>query len=809
MAGSTISSLVTISVTLGSSSYPSPLTITPAGHIDPSPVIPAGLAGLVATISGGYVLDHGTVAGGLGSQILVASTVSYSGGIGVDLAGGSLTNTGGITGGIGGYNKLFDMGGTGGYGVVATSSSLTNDGTISGGGGYGTTPNPGRSINYGGSGGSGVDLTNSSLTNKGLIVGGNGASSVNGRGIGGRDGSGGNGVVLSGSSLTNNGTIVGGNAGAFSYNTPIGPGGAGVTLAAGSTLTNTGDITGGTGGSGLDGDTMVSGPAGNGVDVESSSVTNEGTITGGYGGGVGVALSGGSILINKGNIGGGGSGQSSGPGGTFFFAGGFGVEAASSTIINDGGIGAGRGAVGVDLTNGILTNNGVIASGHFIVGEFGDGNGVDATGGTLTNNGTITSYHDGVSISGGGTVVNAGTTGIIPGPHSFPSGPAVFFGGAGTDLLIDDPGAVFVGSVVAQGSPATLDLASSASVGTIVGIGTSFSGFGTIAVDADATWAVTGSVTGSGTFDIGAGSDLTFGGGVDATSPVHFTAATGTLGLGDPADFAPAVYGLQPGDAIDFTSITSAGSIFAGVDPSNHLTLTSDGILLTKIQLDPAQNFAGDRFHAAPDGHGGTLVTETPLCFLEGTLIATPSGEVRIEQLGVGDMVVTARGVVRPIVWIGTGRVLATRYRRSAATPIIVRKSALADNVPHYDLRVTRARAFSIDGVLIPAEFLVNHRSILWDDRAQEVALYHIALETHDVLVANGAPAESYRDNGNRWLFRNANSGWDLAPQMPCAPVLTGGRQVDAVWRRLLDRAGPARRLPLTQDADLHLVMDG
>jgi len=66
--------------------------------------------------------------------------------------------------------------------------------------------------------------------------------------------------------------------------------------------------------------------------------------------------------------------------------------------------------------------------------------------------------------------------------------------------------------------------------------------------------------------------------------------------------------------------------------------------------------------------------------------------------------------------------------------------------------------------VLIPVEFLVNHRSIFWDDNAQEVELYHIELETHDVLVANGAPAESYRDDGNRWLFRNANSGWGLPP---------------------------------------------
>ena len=139
----------------------------------------------------------------------------------------------------------------------------------------------------------------------------------------------------------------------------------------------------------------------------------------------------------------------------------------------------------------------------------------------------------------------------------------------------------------------------------------------------------------------------------------------------------------------------------------------------------------------------------------------------------------TLSGEARPIAWIGTGRVLATRGRRNAATPVIVRKGALADNVPHRDLRVTKGHALYLDGVLIPVEFLVNHRSILWDDRAQEVTIYHIELETHDVLLANGAPAESYRDDGNRWLFQNANSGWDLPPQAACAPVLTGGPVVD------------------------------
>ena len=123
------------------------------------------------------------------------------------------------------------------------------------------------------------------------------------------------------------------------------------------------------------------------------------------------------------------------------------------------------------------------------------------------------------------------------------------------------------------------------------------------------------------------------------------------------------------------------------------------------------------------------------------------------------------------------------------------RQGALADNVPHQDLHVTKGHSFYLDGVLVPIEYLVNHRSILWDDCTREVEIYHLELASHDVLLANGAPAESYRDDGNRCLFHKRNGSWRQPPPEPCAPVLTGGPVVDSLWRRLL---GPHRaaRLP-------------
>jgi hypothetical protein len=185
------------------------------------------------------------------------------------------------------------------------------------------------------------------------------------------------------------------------------------------------------------------------------------------------------------------------------------------------------------------------------------------------------------------------------------------------------------------------------------------------------------------------------------------------------------------------------------------------GTFTTTITLTPSGSNASGFSAALPD-ETLTITADVVPCFLPGTQIATPAGNVPVERLKPGDLVLTQRGDARPVIWLGEGRALATRGHRSAATPVIVRKGALADNVPFRDLRITKGHSLYLDGALIPVEFLINHRSILWDDHAQEVHLYHIELSEHDVLLADGAPAESYRDDGNRWLFQNPN------PAGPC-----------------------------------------
>jgi len=279
---------------------------------------------------------------------------------------------------------------------------------------------------------------------------------------------------------------------------------------------------------------------------------------------------------------------------------------------------------------------------------------------------------------------------------------------------------------------------------------------------------------------------------------------SGTFAFSNPGStIALPLASVAIGDSIALPG-TSVSSVTYG---ANSITVVSNQRTTVFSNVSYSGTTPGG-FIASADPTGLERVTFT-LCFCRGTLIRTPAGDVPVETLSIGHMVVTAAGAIRPVTWIGTGQVLATRGRRNAATPVIIRKNALADNVPHRDLRVTKGHSLYLEGVLIPVEFLVNHRSILWDDRAQEVAIYHVELETHDVLIANGAPAESYRDDGNRWLFRNTNRRWAAAPQEPCAPLLTGGDLVDRIWRQLLDRAGPRPRMPMTQEPGLHLVADG
>ena len=433
----------------------------------------------------------------------------------------------------------------------------------------------------------------------------------------------------------------------------------------------------------------------------------------------------------------------------------------------------------------------------------------DINTGTLVAPGPVTlSVLDGGSLQAGGMSLGSTAASFI----NVDGNSAIEIGNAGSaavGALTVDPGATLAGAFYLNANLIDEGVVASSNL-TLTELGLGLSGTGTVEALAGGTIFLGESVAASGlTFQLDGGALLSIDDApIPSASTIDLIGNANTIAItfGLPAVDAT-IYGFNTTDQLDVS-----GSDFGLVYQFESVAFADGALTLTGFHLnfpttytlDLAGDYSGDTFELVD----GNVVAVPTVCFLAGTRIATDGGEREVERLAPGDMVMTLSGRVRRIIWIGTGQVLATRNRRSAATPVIVRKGALGDNVPHTDLRVTKAHSLYLEGVLVPAEFLVNHRTILWDDHAQEETIYHIELETHDVLLANGAPAESYRDDGNRWLFRNANSGWGLPPQKPWAPVLTGGPRVDAVWRALLDRAGPRRSPPLTDDPGLHLLVD-
>src|SRR5580698_1139618 len=147
MTGSTITTNVTNSVTLGSGAYPGPLTIAAGGSVDPTA---SGANAIYGATAGVYLLNQGSVLGGAG--LYVSTGIGVTGGAGVDLAAsGTITNSGVIGGGAGG-NTGGSAGGAGGIGILLSAGgTVTNSGTIAGGAG-------GNGVLSGGVGGIGVDL---------------------------------------------------------------------------------------------------------------------------------------------------------------------------------------------------------------------------------------------------------------------------------------------------------------------------------------------------------------------------------------------------------------------------------------------------------------------------------------------------------------------------------------------------------------------------------------------------------------------------------------------------------------------------
>jgi hypothetical protein len=145
-------------------------------------------------------------------------------------------------------------------------------------------------------------------------------------------------------------------------------------------------------------------------------------------------------------------------------------------------------------------------------------------------------------------------------------------------------------------------------------------------------------------------------------------------------------------------------------------------------------------------------------CFLSGTMIATDTGEVAVESLKIGDEILSADGKALKIKWVARQDVLTTFGPAERLMPVRFAAGALGDGLPHADLTVTADHGMLIDGIICHAGALVNGTTITnvpLSEFQGRYTVYHIETEEHEIILANGAPAETFIDNVSRRSFDN------------------------------------------------------
>jgi hypothetical protein len=190
-------------------------------------------------------------------------------------------------------------------------------------------------------------------------------------------------------------------------------------------------------------------------------------------------------------------------------------------------------------------------------------------------------------------------------------------------------------------------------------------------------------------------------------------------------------------------------------------------------------------------------------CFMRGTHILTPHGEIPIEQLKPGQLVVTATGQMQPIRAVGR-RVVAwdPDLESHLIAPVRIRATSFTRMIPHRDLLVSPLQSVLVDGTLIPVRALINGRNILRDPMPPKPEYFHIALDTQDLVLAEGLPLEAACISEHQ--LRRAHQPGTALPLADATPAdhaghghlpqVLNGPAVEATRAKLLRNAAARRK---------------
>ncbi len=288
---------------------------------------------------------------------------------------------------------------------------------------------------------------------------------------------------------------------------------------------------------------------------------------------------------------------------------------------------------------------------------------------------------------------------------------------------------------------------------------------------------------------------------------ITFTGSDAIITVNDPALFSANVENFSATDAIDLVGVApSLVSYSGGTDGTLEISNEQGG---TVSAFNIAIASGQPALTVTSDGAGGSLVTlgdELP-CYARGTGLLTPHGYRAVETLKPGDPLITASGTRRPVRWIGRRTLDLGPQAARRARPVLILPNAFGPGLPARMLRLSPSHCVYADGVLIPVTHLVNGATILRDNTSAATTYYHVELDRHDILLAEGLPCESYFDDGNRdGLYHEI--GRRSPARRPFASTVTTGMRLARV-RRHLHEAALAAGFSLTYWPSLRAIAAG
>jgi autotransporter passenger strand-loop-strand repeat protein len=377
----------------------------------------------------------------------------------------------------------------------------------------------------------------------------------------------------------------------------------------------------------------------------------------------------------------------------------------------------------------IVVSSGVTSSGLSVT----SGNGISVLSGGTMSGITVAAGGSAVIAAGGedsGTTIQAGGTETVSGDAS---GDLIY----GSQIVTSGGSAATIPATVENETVfngGTVELYLKPDVGT--GITVSSGGLLLLSGNVSAT---------NTTLDAGAfmalqspkavfNGTLTFSGA--ATIDVTAVTSAGFGGLG-------VISGWGAGDVIDETLISSTVATLTTTTSGGNTVETISGATYPDSFIFEGTDEAA---HVAlvPDGGSGVELAYVT-CFFPGTRIAAPGGETVVEELQPGDLVWLADGGVAPVRWVGVQTISRTFADPARVLPVRIRAGALDGTVPTRDLLVSPGHALLLDGTLAHAGTLVGFDGITREYATTDTfRYYHIELDAHALLLAEGVAAESY-----------------------------------------------------------------